>query len=389
MKSIASNQKTLTVSILSLSLLTVMAGAAVAPALGVIKEYFADSDQLFVQMIISMPALFIVLTNLFFGRLAEKFGARTLVVTGLLLYTAGGCAAGLFDSIGLVLAMRALVGIGVGIIMPLSTGLLSYYFPPERQEGLMGWSSAMNQMGGVAATLISGLLANISWRLSFLVYLMGLISIVLCLAFMPNDRIGAAQPAKEKGSGGAFGRYYTHIVAMFLLMTAFFLYPANFAIVTAAEGIIPAKYTSVIMAGMDLVAFFGGLLFVSVKRLCGRYTKYAAPALFIIGYALLAFTGGGRAGVLTGSACVGFANGCGVPCIISAASREAGRSAATDVMPLISAALYLAQFLSPFMLSLVRDITASGAVRLPYYMAVAVSTALLLWSGVKKAGSKA
>lgn len=389
MKSIASNQKTLTVSILSLSLLTVMAGAAVAPALGVIKAYFADSDQLFVQMIISMPALFIVLTNLFFGRLAEKFGARTLVITGLLLYTAGGCAAGLFDSIGLVLAMRALVGIGVGIIMPLSTGLLSYYFPPERQEGLMGWSSAMNQMGGVAATLISGLLANISWRLSFLVYLMGLISIVLCLAFMPNDRIGAAQPAKEKGSGGAFGKYYTHIIAMFLLMTAFFLYPANFAIVTAAEGIIPAKYTSVIMAGMDLVAFFGGLLFVSVKKLCGRYTKYAAPALFLIGYALLAFTDGGWAGVLIGSACVGFANGCGVPCIISAASREAGRSAATDVMPLISAALYLAQFLSPFMLSLVRDITASGAVRLPYYTAVAVSAALLLWSGVKKAGSKA
>ena len=57
MKNIASNQKSLTVSILSLSLLTVMAGAAVAPALGVIKKYFADSDQLFVQMIISMPAL--------------------------------------------------------------------------------------------------------------------------------------------------------------------------------------------------------------------------------------------------------------------------------------------------------------------------------------------
>ena len=384
MKNIASNQKTLTVSILSLSLLTVMAGAAVAPALGVIREYFADSDQLFVQMIISMPALFIVLTNLFFGRLAKKFGARTLVITGLMLYTVGGCAAGLFDSIGLVLAMRALVGIGVGIIMPLSTGLLSYYFPPERQEGLMGWSSAMNQMGGVAATLISGLLANISWRLSFLVYLMGLISIVLCLAFMPNDLIGAAYPAKEKGSSGAFWKYYTHIIAMFLLMTAFFLYPANFAIVTAAEGIIPAMYTSVIMAGMDLVAFFGGLLFVSVKKLCGGYTKYAAPVLFTLGYVLLAFTDGGWAGVLIGSACVGFANGCGVPCIISAASKAAGRSAATTVMPLISAALYLAQFISPVALSLVRDITASGAVRLPYYTAVAVSALLILWSGVRQ-----
>ena len=183
------NGKSLTVSILSLSLLTVMAGAAVAPALGVIRAYFADSNQLFVQMIISVPALFIVITNFIFPKLCRTFGAKTLVLLGLLLYTMGGCAAGIFDNIFLVLVMRALVGIGVGIIMPLSTGLLSYYFPPERQVGLMGYSSAMNQMGGVIATLLSGLLANISWRASFLVYLMGLISIVLCLIYLPNDKI--------------------------------------------------------------------------------------------------------------------------------------------------------------------------------------------------------
>lgn len=126
------NGKSLTVSILSLSLLTVMAGAAVAPALGVIRAYFADSNQLFVQMIISVPALFIVITNFIFPKLCRTFGAKTLVLLGLLLYTMGGCAAGIFDNIFLVLVMRALVGIGVGIIMPLSTGLLSYYFPPER-----------------------------------------------------------------------------------------------------------------------------------------------------------------------------------------------------------------------------------------------------------------
>lgn len=383
MKSISPNKKSLTVSILSLSLLTVMAGAAVAPALGVIKEHFAGSNQLFVQMIISMPALFIVITNLFFPALARRFGAKTLVIAGLTLYTVGGCAAGMFDSIALVLAMRALVGIGVGIIMPLSTGLLSYYFEPERQERLMGLSSAMNQAGGVIATLISGLLANISWRLSFLVYLMGLISIVLCLAFMPNDRIGAPAPAKGKSSGGAFRRYYSYIIAMFLLMTAFFLYPSNFAIVTVAEGSIPAKFISIIMAGMDLVAFFGGLLFVSVKKLCGRYTKYAAPAMFTIGYLLLAFSNG-WAGVLIGSSFVGFANGCGVPCIISSASKAAGRGAVTSVMPLISAALYLGQFLNPFLMSLTRTIATSGAVRLPYYAGIAVSALLLLWSVTEK-----
>lgn len=45
-----SRGKALVVSILSLSLLTVMAGAAVAPALGVIREYFADSSPVLVQI---------------------------------------------------------------------------------------------------------------------------------------------------------------------------------------------------------------------------------------------------------------------------------------------------------------------------------------------------
>lgn len=169
--------------------LTVMAGAAVAPALGVIQEYFADSSPVLVQMIISIPALFIVITNSIFPRLCKRFGAKALTMIGLLLYTVGGCIAGAFSQIVLVLIMRAFVGIGVGIIMPLSTGLLSFYFPPEKQAKLMGYSSAMNQMGGVVATLLSGVLATISWRLSFLVYLMGFFSIILCVIFVPNDRI--------------------------------------------------------------------------------------------------------------------------------------------------------------------------------------------------------
>ena len=81
-----------------------------------------------------MPALFIVITNMFFGRLASRFGARTLTMVGLALYTVGGAAAGLFNSIWAVLVMRALVGVGVGIIMPLSTGLLTYYFAPEKRR---------------------------------------------------------------------------------------------------------------------------------------------------------------------------------------------------------------------------------------------------------------
>lgn len=332
-----------TAAILSLSLLTVMAGAAVAPALGVIKAYFSSSDPVLVQMIISMPALFIVLTNAVFPALCRRFRARTLVLLGLLLYTVGGCAAGAFSAILPVLLMRALVGMGVGIIMPLSTGLLSFYYPPEKLDSLMGLSSAMNQMGGVVATLLAGLLANLIWRASFLVYLMGLLSIVLCLLFLPNDSI--APPKGESASRGTvFRTYFRYIPAMFLLMSSFFLYPANFALETTAEGLIPQ----------------------------------GAIALFLAGYLLLALAGGWF-GTLAGSVCVGFANGVGIPYLISQASVRAGRTAASTVMPLLSAALYLAQFLSPILMGAVRG--AFGDVsHLPYCFAAVLSAAFLLWS---------
>ena len=396
-----SRGKALVVSILSLSLLTALAGAAVAPALGVIREYFADSSPVLVQMIISVPAIFIVITNAVFPKLCQKFGAKTLTMIGLLLYTVGGCIAGAFSQIMLVLIMRAFVGVSVGIIMPLSTGLLSFYFPPERQAKLMGYSSAMNQMGGVVATLLSGMLAGISWRLSFLVYLMGLISIVLCVIFVPNDKIhgneepvhgsgelgepersGASKPQAPSGAPagkGVFRQNYVYIVAMFLLMTTFFLDPANFAMETVQDGTIPAGYIAAIMAGADLIAFFGGLLFVLLKKLCGRAAKFLAPLLFLAGYLLLTLAGGWF-GILAGSACIGFANGAGIPFIIFEASVRAGIAAATTVMPLLSAALYLAQFLCPILMSIVRMLLGGGVPRLPYCFAVVLAVFLCLWS---------
>lgn len=81
-------------AILTLSLLTVMAGAAVAPALGVIQEFFSSESKMMVQLIISMPAVFIAVTNLFFGKLCRIFRAKTLTLIGLGMYILFGCGAG-------------------------------------------------------------------------------------------------------------------------------------------------------------------------------------------------------------------------------------------------------------------------------------------------------
>ena len=315
-----------------------------------------------------MPALFIALTNLAFPWLCRRFPIRSLLLMGLALYVVGGCAAGLFDNFALVMVFRALVGVAVGVIMPMSTGLLSFYFDRDKQDSLMGLSSAMNQMGAVIATLISGALAAMSWRASFLVYLMGLPSFILCLAFMPDDRLGSQEKEKKPG---LLKDNFRYIGALFVAMFIFFVYPSSFAMETVKAGIIPPALISVIMAGMDLVAFFGGLCFAPLRRRCGSGAAFIAPACFLLGYLLL--MSHGWLGTLLGSALVGFANGLEIPYLISTASARAGRAAATTVVPMLSIALYLAQFSTPMLLSAVSALN-------PFAAAALAAAVLLVWS---------
>ena len=360
-------KKRLLYTILSISLLTVMAGAAIAPALGVISAHFSGRNPLLIQLIVSLPALFIILTNLLFPWLCRLMKTRTLALAGLALYVLSGAGAFFVDNIWLLLIFRALMGVSVGMIMPLSTGLLAYYFPPEEQAGLMGLSAAMNQMGGVVATFLAGILAGISWNYAFLVYLLGLIAVILVALFLPNERLS--------GRGGVslslLRRFHPSVVGMFLVMVLFFIYPTNFAL--TASGSLSEMGVTLTMVGLDVVAFLVGLVFGALMKRFSAQMKYVAPLGFAAGYLCLAI-GGSLAWLLLGSAFIGIANGIGVPYLNTIGSVKAGKEAATTVMPLLSAALYLGQFLSPLIVSPV----ASSIGTSPYFVGVGIAALYLL-----------
>ena len=360
-------KKRLLYTILSISLLTVMAGAAIAPALGVISAHFAGRNPLLIQLIVSLPALFIILTNLVFPWLCRLMKTRTLALTGLALYVISGAGAFFVDNIWVLLAFRALMGVSVGMIMPLSTGLLAYYFPPEEQAGLMGLSAAMNQMGGVVATFLAGMLAGISWNYAFLVYLLGLIAIILVAAFLPNERLS--------GRGGVslslLKRFHPSVVGMFLVMILFFIYPTNFAL--TASGTLSEMGITLTMVGLDVVAFLVGLCFGFLMKRFAAQMKYIAPLGFAAGYLCLA-VGDSLVWLLLGSAFIGIANGIGVPYLNTIGSVKAGKEAATTVMPLLSAALYLGQFLSPLIVSPAATATGTS----PYVIAICIAIIYLL-----------
>jgi len=342
--------KKLTDTILSMSLLTVMAGAAIAPALGVIKAHFSDAPELLVQFIVSIPALFIIITNLFFLNISRHYGTRAIALFGLVLYVLAGAGCFLSSDIYVLLVLRALLGVSVGLIMPLSTGLLAYYYPPEQQAHLMGLSAAMNQTGGVVATLLAGLLSAIGWRWAFLVYLLGLIAVVMVAVNLPDEHLGSANKRGIPFQPRQLLKFHPSVNGMLLLMMIFFIYPTNFAITAEEQAGLGLQATTLIMVGLDLFAFFVGLVFDQLMNIFREPIKYFAPVFFLIGYVLFA-SAHSVLPLLVGAVFTGFANGVGVPYLNTIASIKGGHNSATTVMPLLSAALYLGQFLSPIVVT--------------------------------------
>ncbi|MDY6423386.1 MAG: MFS transporter [Bacteroidales bacterium] len=359
---------------LSISLLTVMAGAAMAPALGTIREHFSSSSDILIQFVVSLPALFIIITNLWFSYICRFFKTKTIAVVGLLLYVTSGSVAFFADNMVLLLILRSLLGISVGLIMPLSTGLLSFYFPPKEQAKLMGLAGAMSQMGGVIATMLAGLLANIAWNYAFLVYLLGLIALILVLAYLPNDRITAPGNISIK----SLSKFHPSVTGMLFVMVIFFIFPTNFAIISSQTTNLSSDEITIIMVGLDLVAVFMGLLFGKIMNVMPKIMKYFAPLLFMFGYICYAY-GVSSAYLIVGSLLIGMANGIAIPYLNTIASIKGGKDAATTVMPLISASLYLGQFISPIIVNpLSKALFNQNDISSPYKIGIMICILFLI-----------
>lgn len=104
------------------------------------------------------------------GAIGDRIGHKRLLVGGLVLFGAGSALSSLSGSAGVLIAWRAVMGVGAAAIMPASLAVLTSVFTGERRALALGFWSAAAGAGVAAGPLIGGaLLAQWSWRSVFLV----------------------------------------------------------------------------------------------------------------------------------------------------------------------------------------------------------------------------
>jgi MFS family permease len=221
------NNALLKASILSISLLTVMASAAVSPALAKIKQAFPAADITLIKLILTLPSLFIIPASLLSGVLVRRMKKKHVLLIGLVIYFIGGIGGGFSTTITQLLVIRALFGIGAGLIIPLSTSLIADFFEGDARTKMMGYSGSLSHFGGVVFLLISGWLACMSWRYAFYVYGLSVLTFLLILFCLPEPVVKKVQGAPQQGKL-PFGIYVCALLGA-LMMIAFYAAPTNLA----------------------------------------------------------------------------------------------------------------------------------------------------------------
>jgi EmrB/QacA subfamily drug resistance transporter len=100
------------------------------------------------------------------GRAADLLGRRRVFVAGLVLFAVASLAGGISNSQDVLIAARAVQGLGGAIIAPASLSILTTTFPEgaERNRAVGIWG-AMGGAGGAAGVLLGGVITDLlSWR---------------------------------------------------------------------------------------------------------------------------------------------------------------------------------------------------------------------------------
>ena len=133
-----------------------------------------------------MHNLLIIPFVLLSGKIDESKGKLVMLVSGLVIFLACGILYFFANSMGALMAISCLLGVGAGMIIPLSTGLIAEFFSGIERTKQLGYSSSIQNLILVFATFITGWLANINWHMPFIVYLLPAASLVLAYFLRPS-----------------------------------------------------------------------------------------------------------------------------------------------------------------------------------------------------------
>lgn len=143
------------------------------------------------------------------GRIADVYGRRRMFLSGLVIFTLASLAAGLAGSGGVLIAARAVQGLGAALVMPAALAIIVATFTdPRERTAAIGISGAIGALGLALGPAIGGLISqHLHWGWIFLINVpLGVITLAIAVPFVAESRGTQATAVSESRPATAAAR---------------------------------------------------------------------------------------------------------------------------------------------------------------------------------------
>src|SRR5919201_6248590 len=164
-----------------------------------------------VLWVLTAYALVLAVLVITAGRLGDLIGPRVLFALGVAVFTAASAACGLAPDAAVLIAFRAVQGLGAAMLMPQTLAIITMIFPPDRRGAAFGIWGAVAGVATIAGPTLGGLLVTaLDWRWIFFVNLpVGAVVLALTFVIIPDLRPGRRHlldlPGVAVASAGLLG----------------------------------------------------------------------------------------------------------------------------------------------------------------------------------------
>jgi EmrB/QacA subfamily drug resistance transporter len=216
------------------------------------------------------------------GRVADVYGRRRMFLAGLVIFTLSSLAAGLADSGGVLIAARAVQGLGAALVMPAALAIIAATFTDARERtAAIGIWGAIGALGLALGPAVGGLISqHFHWGWIFLINVpLGVITLAISIRFITESR--GAQAA----SGTAAARPATAVARLDvpgLIASALALFTLTYALIEGGD----RGWTSPLIVGAFALAAAAAGAFLAIE------SRSAYPMIPLKIFRSASFSGG-------------------------------------------------------------------------------------------------
>lgn len=319
------------------------------------------------ELLGTAPSITVILFILLSSYFAKRIGMKKTIILGLLLAGIGGIIPVFTATFQTVLISRVILGAGLGLYNSLAVTYISSLYSGNTRATLLGIRNSMEALGQTILIFLAGVLVNMNWTASFLVYAIAFPVALLFALKVPEIRDENSDipenHVKEKMNPMVFALV---LFAILLVMNSIAISVRFASIATEIKGV--NFNASNYLALMPILGILAGFMFGPINKWIGKGTLYLGIIFFIISNLLIAVSNGNMTFLLTGLFLSSITGSWCFPFIFSNLDKVTTKDTINFATSLIFIGCNIGNFIAPIAMQFAQFLTRSTNLTAPFFV---------------------